>query len=154
MNLYMACGFVPGGLFLLVGWPAWEVMYWTAWWEAPYNRPLVAGFYVLFVIVMILLGNLGFILGHHWYRKGKDKRVVYGSIIGGILTVLPFLLQWGVWMDVGTYAEVKAGTGYSFWQAPFFHGWLCIISYLGITLLIMGIWLKKRDNRFKAADTG
>jgi len=23
-NFYLTCGFVPGGLFLLVGWPAWE----------------------------------------------------------------------------------------------------------------------------------
>ncbi len=25
LNFFLTCGFVPGGLFLLVGWPAWEV---------------------------------------------------------------------------------------------------------------------------------
>jgi hypothetical protein len=111
LNLYMTCGFSPAGLFLLIGWPAWEIMYITGWVEMPFNRPLVAGFYILFLIAMVLLGNLGFMLAHYWYRKGKDKWVVYGSIAGGILTVLPFLLRWGVWWKVGTLAEIEAGGG-------------------------------------------
>jgi len=147
LNVYLTCGFSPAGLFLLFGWPAWEIMYVTAWVENPFNRPLVAGFYVLFLIAMVLLGNLGFMLGHYWYKKGKDKWVVYGAIVGGILTVLPFLLRWGVWWNIGTYAEVTAGGGYSFWQPPFFHGWLVIMSYLAITTVLTGLWFKKRGNR-------
>ncbi len=148
LNFYLCCGFVPGGLFLLIGWPAWEAMFATPWLEFPFNRPLVVGFYVLFVILLVVLGNVGFISAHHWYRKGKDKFVIYGAVIGFILTVLPFLLKWGVWMKIGTYAEIKAGSGYSFWQPPFFYGWLCIIGYQAVTMAIFGLWLKRRDKRF------
>ncbi len=155
-NFYLCCGFVPGGLFLLIGWPAWEAMYvnGSAWFEAPFNRPLVVGFYVLFMIVMMVLGNVGFILAHHWYQKGKDKFVIYGSIIGLILTGLPFLLRWGVWWKVGTYAEIQAGGGYSFFQPPFFYGWLGIMGYLAIVMILAGLWFKRRDRRFLSSQAG
>lgn len=149
-NFYLACGFVPGGMFLLIGWPAWECMYTSGWAENPYNRPLVVGFYILFMLVMMVLGNVGYILAHHWYQKGKDKWVIWGSIIGICLTLLPFVLRWGVWLTVGTFEEVKNGGGYSFWEPPFFYGWLAIMSYLGITMVITGLLMKKKANRLAA----
>jgi len=147
LNLYLSCGFAPVGMFLLIGWPAWEVMHVTGWVENPFNRPLVAGFYVLFLIAMVLLGNVGFILGHHWYKKGKDKWVIYGAVIGAILTFLPFLLKWGVWWNVGQYDEVMAGRGASFWKPPFFYGWLVVMSYFFIITILTGIWFKKRGSK-------
>lgn len=150
LNFYLACCFSPVGLFLLIGWPAWEVMYVSFWVEKPFDRPLVAGFYVLFVVVMIILGNVGFILAHHWYRKGKDKFPIYGSVIGAVLTFLPFLLKWGVWWNIGPYSEVKAGGGYSFWAAPFFPGWLVVMSYLAVTTVLAGIWFRKMGDRLGA----
>lgn len=149
LNFYLSCGFAPGGLFLLVGWPAWELMYATGWAEAPYNRPLAAGFYVLFAVIMVVLGNVGFIMAHRWYQKGKDAWVVYGSISGVALTLLPFLLNWGVWLKIGTYAELASRGGYSFWQPPFFSGWLAIMSYLAVCTIGMGIWLSKRGSRLE-----
>lgn len=153
-NFYLCCCFIPGGMFLLIGWPSWESMYMSSWVESPFNKPLVAGFYVLFMILLMVLGNVGFIAGHHWLRKDKDKYVVWGAIIGFILTVLPFLLRWGVWMRVGTYAEYHAGLGYSFWSPPFFYGWLFIMSYLAITMTLFAWWLWKRDQRFLSSQTG
>ncbi len=147
LNLYLSCGFAPVGMFLLIGWPAWEVMHVTGWVENPFNRPLVAGFYVLFMIAMVLLGNVGFILGHQWYKKGKDKWVIYGAIIGAIVTFLPFLLKWGVWWNVGQYDEVMAGRGASFWKPPFFYGWLVVMSYFFIITILTGIWFKKRGSK-------
>ncbi len=146
-NFYMACAFAPVGMFLLIGWPAWEVMYVSGWVENPYNRPWVALFYVLFAIVMIVLGNVGFILGHRWYRQGHDKRVMIGAIIGVALTLLPFVLRWGVWFKVGTFGEVTGGGGTSFFDPPFFAGWAGIMSYMAITTVAMCIWLKKKGNR-------
>jgi uncharacterized BrkB/YihY/UPF0761 family membrane protein len=147
LNLYLTCGYSFAGMFLLIGWPAWEVMYASAWVENPFDRPLVAGFYVLFLVAMVLLGNFGFMLAHWWYRKGKDKWVVYGSIVGVILTVLPFLLKWGVWFTVGTYAENAAGGGYSFWQPPFFHGWLVVMGWFAVITILTGIWFKKKGSQ-------
>ncbi len=143
-NFYLSCAFAPVGMFLLIGWPAWELMYQTGWFENPANRPLAAGAYVLFGIAMMVLGNLGFILAHHWYRKGRDRWVVIGSVVGLVLTLLPFLLRWGIWMKIGTYQEVvEQGAGYSFWSAPFNSGWLVLMSYLVITTVVMGLLLKR-----------
>jgi hypothetical protein len=147
LNLYLSCGFSLAGMFLLIGWPSWEVMFTTNWVEDPFNRPLVAGFYILFLVFMILLGNLGFILGHLWYRKGKDKWVIYGSVIGIFLTFLPFLLKWGVWFKIGTYAEIKSGGGTGFFDPPFFYGWLVIMGYFVLSTVLTGMWFKKTADK-------
>ncbi len=147
-NLVMSCCFAPGGVFLLVAWPAWEVMYQTSWFEVPYDRPLAAGAYVLFGIAMVMLGNFGFILAHHWIRTGRRKWVTWGAAISVALTLLPFVLRWGVWMKVGTYAEVAEGDGgRSFWDPPFVTGWAMIMSYLVVSLLIAGVAFKKVSDR-------
>lgn len=149
LNFFMSCCFAPAGMFLLVGWPAWEVMYNTGWVENPYNRPWVAGFYVFFGIVMVVLGNVGFILAHHWYRKDLDKRVTIGIAAGSFLTVLPFLIRWGIWWKIGTYSDFIAKKGYSFWNPPFFHGWLGIMICAFVSALVMGIWFKKKGNQLE-----
>lgn len=146
-NLYATCGFAPGGLFLLVGWPAWELMYATPWFEAPFDRPVAAGAYVLFAVGLVLLANGGFLLAHHWYRTGKDRLVTYGAIVTAALALLPFALHWGVWLDIGTYADVHAGGGYSFWQPPFFYGWLVIMSFLIGAGVLSGWWFLRTSRR-------
>lgn len=143
-NFYMSCGFVPAGMYLLVGWPSWEAMYTTGWLEKTFNQPLTAGFYVLFMVLMILIGNIGYILGHHWYIKAKDRLVVYGAAAGIGLAILPFVLRWGVWMKIGTYAQIQANQGYSFWENPFFGGWLFIMCYSTAATIFTGIWLKRK----------
>lgn len=144
-NVYLSCCFAPVGMFLLIGWPTWEVMYVTDWLEAPFDRPLVAGFYILFGIVMVVLGNVGFILAHHWYRHGRDAWVRIGAIVGLILTILPFLLRFGIWWHVGSYQQVVVEkAGYSFWDPPFFTGWATIMTFMVISLVAMGLWLKKK----------
>lgn len=154
LNLYLSIFFVPAALFLLIGWPSWESMYLWSWLEFPYNKPLVSGFYVTFMIFLIVLGNFGFIFGHQLIRLGKDNLVFVISLFSLILTVLPFFLRWGVWMRIGTYADFHAGLGYSFWEPPFFYGWLFIISYLLIAMLIFWWWLWKRDKRFISRRNG
>ena len=150
LNCYLSCGFAPGGMFLLVGWPAWECMYITDWFEHPYNRPLAAGAYILFMIIMVLLGNLGFILAHHWYRCNKDRWVTAGITVGIIGALLPFLLKWGIWWDIGTFQEViRNKGGYSFWTPPFVYGWAGIMSYMAVATTGILLWFKKQNNRYK-----
>ncbi len=149
LNCYLSCGFAPGGMFLLIGWPAWEVMYATDWMENPYDKPLVVALYIIFSISMVVLGNFGYILAHHWYQKGKDNWVIYGSIAGVFLTLLPFVLKWGIWWQIGTYAEIQSQLGYSFWKPPFFNGWLGIMSYLILCTIGVGVWFKKKGNRLE-----
>ena len=121
------------------------VMYLTDWVEQPFNRPLVAGFYVVFLMLILVLGNLGFALGHHWIRLGRHRWVTCGAILGGLLTVLPFLLRWGVWWKVGTYQDFLSGSGYSFWSPPFFWGWLVVMSYLAVSSVIAGLWFLRQS---------
>lgn len=146
-NVYLSCGFAPGGLFLLVGWPAWEGMYSVQWIENSFNNPLIAAFYVLFVIAMILLGNAGYILGHFWYKTKRDVFVIAGIVAGIFLTALPFILNWGCWSQIGTYAEIQTGGGYPFGEPPFFNGWLGIMSYLFITGILSGFWIRGKSRK-------
>jgi hypothetical protein len=139
-NLYLSCGFALGGLFLLVGWPAWEGMYTVQWLENTFDNPGVAALYVFFYMGMILLGNAGFMLGHYFYQKNRDNWVIGGIIIGVILTLLPFALRWGCWMRIGTFDAVTAGGGYSFGKPPFFIGWLVMMLYLFGAGIGAGIW--------------
>ncbi len=146
-NFYLTTGFVPGGLFLLAGWPAWEAMFTVQWIENSYNNPIVAAVYPLFVIAMILCGNFGYIFGHYFYKSNLDKYVKYTLFLGVFLTFLPFLLRWGCWSRIGTFAEVKAGGGYLFGEPPFFTGWLCIMGYLIVTGIIAGLWFIKKSKK-------
>ncbi len=146
LNFYLSIGFIPIGMFLMVAWPSWEVMYVSPWVEKTFDSPLVGGFYIGFLMIMLLLGNAGFMLAHYCYQKGKGKVVPYTAILGAVLTVLPFILRWGVWMQIGTYDQIQSHTGYSFWNPPFFYGWLCILSYGGICLLTAILWFRKKGN--------
>lgn len=146
-NIYLSCGFVPGGLFLLVGWPAWEAMYTVQWIENSYNNPIVAAIYVLFVIAMILLGNIGYILGHYWYKTKRDAFVIGGIIAGIFLTALPFILKWGCWKHIGTFTEIQTGSGYPFGEPPFFKGWLGIMSYLFAVGILSGLWFRAKSRK-------
>jgi len=148
LNFYLSCGFVPGGLYLITAYPAWEAMYKTGWLDTPFNNPPVAYFTVIFVILMVVLGNVGYIFAHWCYRTGKDRLVPWTTAAAAFLTVLPFIVDWGVWMKVGTYNEVMQGGGYSFWDPPFFYGWAIIMSWLTITTVVTGIWFKKTADKF------
>lgn len=147
-NVFMACCYAPVGLFLLVGWPAWEIMYVSPLLDSSFDRPWVAAFHVGFLAAMVILGNVGFLLGHHWLLRGAERRIRAAIAIGALLTVLPFLLRWGIWMQVGSYqGVVEQGGGYSFWDPPFFTGWAVVMSYMAVTLVAMGWWLRYRAGR-------
>lgn len=149
LNFYLSCGFVPGGLYLISAYPAWEAMYKTGLLDTPFNNPPVAYFTLFFVMMMVLLGNAGYLIGHWCYRNGKGKIVPITIAAAIFLTVLPFLLNWGVWMKIGTYEEVISGGGYSFWEPPFFYGWAIIMSWLTLTSITTGIWFKNVANKFE-----
>jgi len=110
-------------------------MYKAQWIENSYDHPWIAAFYIAFLIAMILLGNIGYVLGHYLYLKSKDIYVMIGLVLSLILTFLPFLLNWGIWSRIGTWEQVTQGEGYAFSSYPFFQGWLFIMSYM----MIMGI---------------
>jgi hypothetical protein len=145
-NIYLTVGFCTGGMFLLTGWPAWEGMYKWSWFEQPFDNPLIAAFYILFLMAMVFLGNAGYMLGHYFILKGKTIYNWYGLFIGAFFTVLPFFIDWGVWNKIGTFAEIESGGGYPFFSPPFFYGWLGIMSYMLVAGIAFGIWFHKKSN--------
>lgn len=143
VNLHLSCGFAPAAIYFSVGWPSWETMYITDWVEKAFNQPIVAASYALFIVSLILLGNLSFILAHYCYEKRKDHLVIGGIIIGLIFFVLPLIRRWPIWIQIGTYAQVHSNQGYSILQNPFFGGCLIAVSYFLVSTILTCIWLRK-----------
>ena len=143
---YFALIYAPIGMFLLIGWPAWEGMYWWEWVERPaFNAP-VAFFYISFYLSMILLGNASYIVGHSLYLNGRDKVVNVLAVISVIATILPFMLWPFTWYYVGTYAQYHAvpkETTTLFSTPSFFFPWLGVMGYFTIATVGFGLWLKR-----------
>lgn len=150
LNWYYTFIFAPVGMFLLVGWPGWECMYWWKWVERPMFNPFIALFYVLFYMSMVAIGNFSYILAHHLYLKGKEKIVNILTVIGLIGTVLPFILWPFTWFHVGTYDQYHAvprQTTSMFKTPSFFYPWLFIMGFFVIGTLGFCFWLKKKADR-------
>ncbi|GBE36172.1 hypothetical protein BMS3Bbin07_00315 [bacterium BMS3Bbin07] len=146
VSWYFALFFAPVGLFLLVGWPAWESMYWWEWIERPAFNPPVAFFYIAFYLSMIILGNLSYFIAHTLYRNGRDGTVKLLSVLSVIATLLPFILWPFTWYRIGTYKEFHAvpkETTTLFNTPSFFWSWLAIMGYFVVTSVIFGIWIKR-----------
>ena len=146
ISWYFSLIYAPVGMFLLIGWPAWEGMYWWDWVEQPTTNPWVAGFYLAFFFSMVIIGHVSFVLAHKLYAQGKDRWVIILGSIAGVLTFLPFFLWPMTWNYVGTYAQYhampKETTG-MFSTPSFFFSWLIIITYLVAGSILFGLWLKK-----------
>ena len=149
ISWYFALMYAPVGMFLLIGWPAWEGMFWWKWVEEPaFNSP-VAFFYIGFYFAMILIGHASYILGHTLYRQGKDKIVNVLAIVGVIITLLPFVLWPFTWSQVGTYDQyhvVPRETTAMFSTPSFFYPWLIIMGYFLIGSIVFGIRIKRLSN--------
>jgi hypothetical protein len=150
VSLFLTLIYAPVGMFLLVGWPAWEVMYWTDWVEGPAFRPAAAAFYVGFYMVMVAVGYASFLLGHRLLLSGKAKMVKVLAVAGVVLTILPFFLWPLTWLHVGTYAQYhavpRATSG--FFQTPsFLVPWAMVMSYLAAGTVLFGLWLRARAAR-------
>ncbi len=150
ISWYFTLIYAPVGLFLLIGWPAWEVMYWWEWVENPAANPWAAGFYIIFFFAMVIIGHISYIIGHSLCLKGKDNTVIILAVLFCILTLLPFFLWPMTWNHVGTYAQYhavpKETTG-MFTTPSFFFPWLIIITYLVAGSIIFGLWLKRHSKK-------
>ena len=150
ISWYFALFFAPVGMFLLVGWPAWESMYWWEWIERPAFNPPVAFFYIAFYLSMIILGNASYFTAHALYRRGKDGTVKLLAVLSVIATLLPFFLWPWTWYYVGTFKEYHADpreTETLFKATSFFWSWLFVMGYFVVTSVVFGVWLKRFSSR-------
>ena len=146
---YFSLIFAPVGMFLLFGWPGWESMYWWSWIEQSSFRPWVAGFYLLFYLAMILIGLGSYMLGHKLIRKGKKVVVAVLSVVGVVVSLLPFFIWRMTWYHIGTYAEYHAvprATTTLFRTPSFLIPWAIIIGYICIGTVVFCLWIRRFSN--------
>lgn len=99
------------GLYLLAGWPEWEVMYWfesVRMDTANFGNALLALVAPLFIVVTGLAGGAGFMLAHQWARAGKPRRILVALWTGAALAVAMFALNPSAPMFVGHYHDYHA----------------------------------------------
>ncbi len=143
---YFSLMYAPVGLFLLIGWPAWEGMFWWKWVEEPAFHPPTAFFYIGFYFAMILIGHASYVFAHSLYRKGEDKTVKILVIVGVVLTLLPFVLWPFTWSHVGTYDQyhsVPKATTPMFSTPSFLYSWMAVMGYFVMASIVFGIGLRK-----------
>lgn len=142
-------GFViaPAGIYLLVGWPGWEQLYWTEAVERPIFNPSNAILYPLFIMAIVLGAYLGHVIGYHWLSTGKERylRPTYITIL--IAVAILVLLNYPAFILVGTYQQYhfdRESMGLV-WENPydFSKGWLIVMAYFSISILYL--FLKIRD---------
>ena len=133
--LYFSVVYAPVGLFLLVGWPAWESMYWWSWIEQPAFHPWTAAFTIAFYLAMMLIGVASYILGHALLQRNMKRTVIALSIIGVIATLVPFFVWPMTWYHIGTHAQYHAVprmTTTMFGTPAFLIPWAIAIAWLVI----------------------
>jgi len=126
-NWYVSLIMGPTGLFLLVGWPGWETMYKWSWVENPQFHSMVALFYIAFLMMIVVLGNAGFMMSYGLLRRNRDGVAKTIMVLSILLALAPFL-DFNATLHIGTYQTYHAGT------APLVFGTSFIMSFFGIML--------------------
>lgn len=142
-------GFViaPAGIYLLVGWPGWEQLYWIENVERPIFNPCNALLYPLFIMAIVFGAYLGHIIGYRWLVTGKERylRPTYVSLL--IAVTILVLLNYPAFILVGTYQEYySAREGMAkVWENPygFSYAWLGVMVYFTISFLYMVFRIRK-----------
>ena len=138
VNWYMSLILGPTGLFLLLGWPGWETMYQWGWIETPQFRPFVALFYIFFLMIMVVLGNVGFIFTHWLIRQNKIEIAKILLVFSIILTFSAFIIDIKALFFVGTYEAYHRHTAKFILGSSFIFSWFIIMSYWIIGSILMG----------------
>ncbi len=142
-------GFViaPAGIYLLVGWPGWEQMYWTERVEKPLYHLYNAMLYPLFIMAIVLGAYIGHVVGYRWLITGREKylRPAYVSLL--LLVSLIVLFNYPAFTLVGTYQQYHfdRGSMESAWKNPYDFGtaWLIIMVYFTISFLYLFFKIRK-----------
>jgi MFS family permease len=141
----------PAGIYLLVGWPGWEQMYWTERVEKPIFHLWNAMIYPLFIMAIVLGAYIGHIVGYRWLVAGKEKylRATYISLL--ILVFLIVILNYPAFTLVGTYQQYHFNreSMEAAWNNPhdFGVGWLIIMVYFAVSFLYLFITIRKENTK-------
>jgi hypothetical protein len=152
-NWYTSLILGTTGLFLLVGWPGWETMYQWAWVENPQFKPMVALFYIVFLVLMIALGNAGFLMSYRLIRSNRDslaKAILALSVIG---TFAPFLIDIKAPFYIGTYQQYHTGRALLVFNSSFIFSWFGIMLFwvIGSVVFVRKVYSEDKSNRHQTA---
>jgi hypothetical protein len=152
-NWYTSLILGTTGLFLLVGWPGWETMYQWSWVENPQFKPMVALFYIVFLVLMVILGNAGFLMSYRLIRSNREalaKTILALSVIG---TFAPFLIDIKAPFYIGTYQQYHAGQASLIFNSPFICSWFGIMLFwvIGSIVFVRKVYSEDKSNRHQAA---
>lgn len=147
-NWYMSLILGPTGLFLLVGWPAWETMYQWSWVENSQFHGMVALFYIVFLIVMVVLGNAGFIMSCRLLRSNRDGLAWTILALSIVSTLAPFLIDIKAPLYIGTYQTYHAGTAPLVFGTSFMISWFWIMLFW-VTGSIAAVILVYIEDKFR-----
>ncbi|MBI3814991.1 MAG: hypothetical protein HY279_11085, partial [Nitrospinae bacterium] len=137
-------GFViaPAGIYLLVGWPGWEQMYWTERVEKPLFHLYNAMLYPLFIMAIVLW----------WLITGKEKylRPAYISLL--LAVSLLVLLNYPAFILVGTYQQYHFNRDSMevAWKNPydFGTGWLIVMAYFTVSFLYLFFKIRNENSKY------
>jgi len=152
-NWYTSLILGTTGLFLLVGWPGWETMYQWAWVENPQFKPLAALFYIVFLVLMVVLGNAGFLISCRLIRSNREalaKALLVLSVIG---TFAPFLIDIRAPFYIGTYQQYHTGRALLIFNSPFIYSWFGIMLFwvIGSLVFVRKVYAEDQSNQSQTA---
>lgn len=137
----------PAGIYLLVGWPGWEQMYWTERVEKPIFHLYNAILYPLFIMAIVFFAYIGHVVGYRWLVTGRERylRPAYVSLL--LAVSLLVLLNYPAFTLVGTYQQYHNDRGSmdAAWNNPydFGTGWLIIMVYFAVSFLYLFFIIRK-----------
>ena len=152
-NWYTSLILGTTGLFLLVGWPGWETMYQWAWVENPQFKPMVALFYIVFLVLMVALGNAGFLMSYRLIRSNREalaKAILALSVIG---TFAPFLIDIKAPFYIGTYQQYHTGQASLIFHSSFIFPWFGIMLFwvIGSVIFVRKVYSEDKSNQNQSA---
>ncbi len=152
-NWYMSLILCPAGFFLLVGWPAWETMYQWAWIENPQFHSLVALFYILFLMVIVILGNVGFLMSYWLIRHNKDTLAKVIVALSLLSVVAPLLIDIKAPFFIGTYQQYHTGKASLIFGSSFFFSFFAIMLFwaIGSVVFIKKVYFEDKAKQQQAA---
>jgi len=145
--VFAFCFITPVVIYFFSGWPGWETNYFFEKVDHIRNSPglaLVAGVGV--VGMALIPAILGLVSGRCLVMRGKEKllRMSYFGL-GILILVIVFLGREATFNVAVTWADYRQGRVFSFFENPFFTYWLVLTVVFWGSLLVLFLWIRRKD---------
>jgi hypothetical protein len=126
----------PTVLYYLIGWPAWDSMY---WWD---KGTVPAAVPPLVVTAVLTTGSIGFIATHAAIRAGNDRLAMFLPIVFLLPVGVVLVLFRDRVLHVGSQATYAAGAPANLFSSDLLLAFAAIPVFVGIPLVVIALrWL-------------